>query len=222
MIGGLLAAALVFTIIGTFGYLMQRGALETALKDAAEKPLGELAIEDKSADAEHRYGDPKAKVLVTVFGDYQCPYTTQGVNYLKAVVMQYNNGVALIYHHFPLESIHDNARYAAAATEAASLQGKFWPMSSLIFAEQSIWSDQNSEAIKSTFESYAKTLELNLDKYKKDVDSAATNSKIDKDLAWAKKLDLNGTPSVFINGEQVDIETVYDAAAFNKLISAKL
>ncbi|MDR0398025.1 MAG: DsbA family protein [Candidatus Nomurabacteria bacterium] len=224
LLGGLVVVLLTSFIVGTFIYMGQVGKRETALKEAAKTvaPPDNPAIENTNPDAEHRYGDPNAKVIISVFGDYQCPYTIRGVDYLKTVVMQYNSGVAFIYHHFPLESIHANARYAAQAAEAASLQGKFWPMSSLIFAGQDVWSGQNHETLATTFEGYAETLGLDINKYKQDIAAANVRTKIDKDISQARERGLNGTPSVFLNGEAVDLEIVYDSEAFNKLIGAKL
>lgn len=220
-------AMLALAAIGAITYLLWPPTSESAFKEIKDETKdavspSDMPLEDTSPDSEHRFGDPKAKVILTVFGDYQCPYTVSGMNYLKTVVSQYSNGVVLIYHHFPLESIHANARLAASATEAAALQSKFWPMSNLIFAEYETWSDQDIAGASSTFEGYAKTLGLDMDRYRSDVDSSSVRAKIDKDLAWAEKLKLNGTPSVFLNGAPISLDQVYDAGAFNKAIGAKL
>jgi protein-disulfide isomerase len=45
------------------------------------------------------------------------------------------------FRHFPLTSIHPRALTAAAAAEAAALQGRFWDMHELLFHRQKALED---------------------------------------------------------------------------------
>ncbi|MDR1033109.1 MAG: DsbA family protein [Candidatus Nomurabacteria bacterium] len=222
VMGGMIVVMLVL-----FAIAILAGTLQSKTPTAFDEPkpstsLDDKSLEDTSLNSEHRYGDPGAKAIITIFGDFQCPYTVSGMSYLKAVVSEYPKGVVLVYRHFPLESIHPNARYAASATEAAALQGKYWPMSSLIFAEREAWSNLDYDQLATAFKGYAKTLELDIEKYERDIVSNGVRDKVNKDLALAEKYGLNGTPSVFLNGAKVDLEVVYDTNTFIGMIDAAI
>jgi protein-disulfide isomerase len=87
-------------------------------------------------------GDPKAKLVVVEFGDFQCPacqrhtLTTQPVLDKKFVE---TGQVLWVVKHFPLRS-HPHAPVAAAAAECAGDQGKFWAMHHLLFERIEQWS----------------------------------------------------------------------------------
>jgi protein-disulfide isomerase len=65
-----------------------------------------------------------------VFGDYECPYTRRAYRSVEALEA---DGVPFrfAFRHFPLFEIHPHALAAAEASEAASAQGRFWPMHDL-------------------------------------------------------------------------------------------
>ncbi len=89
--------------------------------------------------------------------------------------------------------MHKNAKSAAAATEAAFQQGKFWEMHDLIFENQrQLSTDKYNE--------WAGTLGLDVAKFKKDFASAEIKKKVDTDSKEANSLGVTGTPAFFING----------------------
>ena len=97
-----------------------------------------------------------------------------------------------VFKHLPL-AMHRNAKSAAAATEAAYQQGKFWEMHDLIFASPK---DLNPK----TYLRYAGEIGLDIDQYNKDLSSSSVRKVVDADLAKARELGVSGTPSFFING----------------------
>lgn len=81
----------------------------------------------------HRLGADTAPVVAVVFSDYQCKYCRALNNDLRRIVVESHGGVAVIFRHFPLEDIHDNALTAALASECAADQGRFSDMHELLF-----------------------------------------------------------------------------------------
>ena len=106
---------------------------------------------------------------------------------------KYPNDVKLVIKHFPL-SIHDYARKAAIAALAAGKQGKFWEAHEKLFANQNDLNDAKVEAI-------AGELGLDMEKFKKDLQDPAIASIIDRDMNDGLKANVQGTPSIFINGK---------------------
>ncbi len=106
---------------------------------------------------------------------------------------KYPNDVKLVIKHFPLQ-IHDYAKKAAIAALAAGKQGKFWEVHEKLFANQNDLNDTKVEAI-------AGQLGLDIEKFKKDLQDPAIASVIDRDMNDGLKANVQGTPSIFINGK---------------------
>jgi len=52
----------------------------------------------------------------------------------------------------------------------------------------------------------AERLEINKDEFSKKLDSDEIRAEVDKDLETAKKLQIRGTPTIFLNGRQLDLQ----------------
>lgn len=88
-----------------------------------------------------------AKVMVTIFSDYQCPHCRAAHEAYRSIVAKYsaNPGVRFVLKHFPLEGEcntfaakgrHSAACEAAAAVVLARATGKAVPMEEWLFANQ--------------------------------------------------------------------------------------
>ncbi len=98
----------------------------------------------------------------------------------------------IVFKHLPLR-MHKNAKSAAAATEAAHLQGKFWEMHDLVFQNQRQLSAEK-------YYELAGTLGLDSAKFKKDFASLEIRRTVEADQQEAGKLGVTGTPAFFVNG----------------------
>ena len=84
---------------------------------------------------------PTAGRLILEYGDYECPYSRQAFREIGRVEQQVSGGIRFAFRHFPLVEIHPHAFAAAAAAEAAALQGRFWDMHELLFHRQKALQD---------------------------------------------------------------------------------
>jgi protein-disulfide isomerase len=157
--------------------------------------------------AEHVLDLPKSKVVLMEYGDYQCPYCGQAYSKVKTITTDYASKITFVFRNFPLSTMHPNAKAAAAAAEAAGLQGKYWEMHDRLYQTQSDWENASTENRTSQFVGYAKAIGIkDTDKFKADMASDAVNKKINFDLALGNKDKVSGTPAFFINGKQVSEE----------------
>jgi protein-disulfide isomerase len=147
---------------------------------------------------EHKKGAGNKKVSLVEYGDFQCPVCAQYYPILKQIKEKYGDDITFQYRHFPLDSIHPNARAAHRASEAASNQGKFFEMHDLLYETQSSWSTSNNS--KAIYEGYANQLGLDLAMFQADYSKEDTNSIINADAEEGKKLGVTGTPGFMING----------------------
>lgn len=162
------------------------------------------ASEQSGTIADQVYGNKDAKVVLLEYGDYQCPGCGTAAPILKQVAEKYKDSVAFVFRNFPLSSIHPNARAAAAAAEAAGVQGKFWEMHNRLYENQDAWNTQTGQARTDTFAGYAVALGLDKNKFIEDLSSKSITKKIDFDAALGQKAGVTGTPSIYVNGKVVD------------------
>lgn len=150
----------------------------------------------------HMTGKLGAKVTLVEFADFQCPACATVSPFVKQVADSYKNNpyFNFVYRHFPL-SQHANALISSEASEAAGDQGKFWEMSELLYKTQTEWSDIKDPT--EIFMNYAKTLGLDVVKFKADLDQHKFITKVQSDLSDSIALALNQTPSLFLNGVEV-------------------
>ena len=157
--------------------------------------------------ADHTFGKTDSKVVLIEYGDFQCPSCGGAHPQIKTVTEEYKDKVLFIFRNFPLRSIHPNALAASAAAEAAGLQGKYWEMHNLIFERQDEWSSLAVNERTSKFAEYAETVGLNKDRFLTDIASEPVSTKISFDQAIGKKINVNSTPTFFLNGKQLSPET---------------
>ncbi len=108
-------------------------------------------------------------------------------------VLEHNpDTVKIVLKNMPLK-MHRFAKPAALAALAAGEQGKFWEFHDELF-------DNSPKLDPGAIIGIANKLKLDIDKFKKDMASAATTQKVNKDLQDAQKLGVTGTPTIFVNG----------------------
>lgn len=164
-------------------------------------PESQSAPAKTNTDSAHIRGNPDAPVTLEEFGDFQCPPCGQFAGFVEELLREYDSRLRVVFRNFPLPA-HEHAREAALAAEAAGLQGKFWEMHDTLYREQALWS-KASDA-RGLFESYAGTIGLNVDQFKKDMDSDKVMERVDSDHALGDSLGIKVTPTLFINNRPVD------------------
>jgi len=164
-------------------------------------PESESVLTKTNTAPAHIRGNPDAPVTLEEFGDFQCPPCGKFSEFVEELLKEYNSRLRLVFRNFPLSG-HEHAREAALAAEAAGLQGKFWEMHDTLYREQETWT--KAPNVRELFESYAGTIGLNVDQFKKDMDSDKVRERIDSDRALADSLGIKVTPTLFINNRPVD------------------
>ena len=148
---------------------------------------------------------PSAGRLIVEYGDYECPYSRRAFREIERVESRLGEGVRFAFRHFPLTEIHPHALAAAAAAEAAALEGRFWEMHALLFHNQTELEDDDLRR-------YAAELELDVPAFEVDRVDAAVIGRVDRDVhSGIASGEVLGTPTLFIDGAVH--RGSYDAAA---------
>jgi protein-disulfide isomerase len=142
----------------------------------------------------------RGSVEVVVFSDFQCPACAAAARVLSQLAD--DDAITLVYRYFPLTGIHANAMSAAEAAQAAALQGRFWEFHDQLFAQQAGWAELSPPDAAAAFEGIATEIGLDLPRWRSDVESSAVAQAVSSDAHEAQDLQLRGTPTIFIDGQQ--------------------
>jgi protein-disulfide isomerase len=96
-------------------------------------------------------------------------------------------------------AFHKNADFAVKALEASKKQGKFWPTLERVLASQPRWAIQHVVHPDKVWEEL-RSLDLDLDKLRADMDSPDVLQAVALDAQDAKALKVTQTPEYFVNG----------------------
>lgn len=157
-------------------------------------------------------GAANARITLVEFSDFQCPYCSKAVEKINAVLKAYPNDVKLIFKQFPLDT-HPQAQISAQAALAAHQQGKFWQLHDLMFANRNALS-------RKAILGWAGGLGLDMKKFEADLDAETTKKSVARDLTDGEKAGVEGTPTVFVNGQRYNGEL--DLSSFKTVLDAEL
>jgi protein-disulfide isomerase/rhodanese-related sulfurtransferase len=161
----------------------------------------------------HFYGDPKARVTVVEFGDFECPYCGQEEKTAREIRQKFAGKIRFAFRQLPLTSIHPYAEKAAEASECAARQGKFWPAVDFLYTHQ-------SDLTLPALHRYAAELSLNQTEFDRCLDSGEMAERVHLDQEDGQALHVSRVPTFFIGHTMV--EGAIDAARFSSLIEKQL
>lgn len=165
------------------------------------------------SENDHLQGNKNAPIILVEYGDYQCPYCGQAYSIIKQLQEDFGNHLGFVFRNFPLSQIHEHALHAAEAAEIASDEGKFWEMHDSLYENQEYLND-------SALVERAKNLGLNVDGFIEDLQNDAKEEVIKEDFMSGVESGVNGTPSLFINGEKYDGS--WDYESFKQVLKSLL
>jgi protein-disulfide isomerase len=154
-------------------------------------------------------GSPTAAVTVEEFADFQCGACAQVHPTLKELQGIYGSRIRFIFRNFPLGiPQHDKAYDAAVAVEAAGMQdrNKFWAMQDQLFTNQQSWTANPN--YRDMWADYAQKIGLDVERFKSDMAGKDTKARVDADLQRGRGMSINSTPSLFVNGKSIPLESI--------------
>jgi len=170
-------------------------------------------------------GNPHAPLTIYVFTDFLCSACYQLYENEQVLLKRFDNQVRFVHYSYPLDktcnesmsrTVYKNSCIAAHAMLAASDAGVF---SQYYEKHYSRYTEYNHDF--SPEDAAANTAGL-VDSalFEKYMESPETTDIIRRDISLAKKLGVNGTPTLFINGRKVG--GVPPVEVMEKVISREL
>jgi protein-disulfide isomerase/uncharacterized membrane protein len=184
-----------------------------------------LPIVSSLEDGGHVLGNVAAPVTIVEFSDFECGYCARNHEILNELIDRQPDLVRVIYRHFPLDaacnealekSIHSRACRAAEAAECAARQNRFHEMADTLFANQKRLFEANLFQL-------AGNIGLDQEEFSRCMNEHTTRAAVIADAQTGVRLDLQSTPTLFINGRKV-VGTLPDLDRYEHavLIEARL
>lgn len=197
---GLLAVAVVAVLVAAFAGGEDEATRATA-GDSAEDRL-------VRPDSQRLNTAEDGKATFVEFLDFECESCRAAYPAIEELRERYGDRITFVVRHFPL---HANSESAARAAEAAGAQGKFEEMYSKLFETQAEWGEKQTSQEK-VFFGFAEDLGLDMDRFRQVYDDPDTIAKVKRDKADGQALGVQGTPTFFLNGEELE------ASSFQELL----
>ena len=189
----------------------------------------------------HTRGGATARVTLEEYGDFQCQPCGRFYPLLKTAEQDYGDRLRVIFRHMPLHK-HEHALLAARAAEAAGLQGRFWEMHDMLFENSTRWTkgvdtvgpdasplrrlESNVLAmdleVRDVFFRYAEILQLDIERFKQDLDSDPIRARVESDRTSGVGLGIDRTPTIYVNGHHVPAPASLTSEGLHAAIDAAL
>ncbi len=150
-----------------------------------------------------RLGPADAPVRLVEFSDFECPFCAEFEKDLKPLRQKYPTQLGVTYVHFPIPG-HRFAVTAARAAECAGEQGRFEAMHNKLFEQQDQfglkpWADIAKDAAVP-----------NIPVFEGCIRRTDIIPRVVEGQALGKALDIQGTPTVIINGWKLGLTPTAD------------
>jgi protein-disulfide isomerase len=165
--------------------------------DPRQKALRTISLRDVPTQ-----GPANAPVTIVEYADLECPTCARVHEFLETqVVPRYGNKVRVVFKEYPLP-MHDWSLTAAIACQCAYGLNppSYVPLRTAIFRNQQLINITN---LRETLLSYGEQAGVDRVKLAGCLDAKSTYPHVQRDIAEGKRIDVNQTPTVFINGRML-------------------
>lgn len=152
-------------------------------------------------------GDVNSPAKIEVFEDFQCPACvsfTQDIEPLVISQLVETGKAYYVFHNYPFldrNSITKESQDSANASLCANEQGKFWEYHDTLFAN---WNGENEGNLsRPRLIQFASAVDLNVDDFTACLDEDRYADEIQASLDLGSSMGVSGTPTVFVNGQQI-------------------
>ncbi len=196
--GAILVAAIL--VSGSLLYVNSMKSLEGNLPAQAGRPKNNAQVSIGDSPV---LGDKNAKITIVEFADFRCPFCERFYrDSEKQIILNYvNTGKAkFVFKNYAF--LGQESVWASEAAECANEQGKFWEYHNWLYDNQAPESNLAYYS-KANLIKYAGKVGLDTAKFSSCLNSDKYSGKVAAELNEGKNAGVNGTPTVFINGQSV-------------------
>jgi protein-disulfide isomerase len=184
----------------------QPSADDTVMHDNVDPFLTRVGANDIKAPVldglDPARGADNAKVNMVVFGDYSCGHCRRQSGVVRMVLDKFGDSVKMVWKDFPDQDPGSLSYMAAKAARCAGFQGAYWDFHETLFELASL---EKAELL-----GLAKRLKLKENNFRSCLESPEAGIRIGQNIDEAFKLDIPGTPYMYINSQEIMGEIGYE------------
>ena len=181
--------------------------MEIILENFISKTVYDIPINGSDYSGfgkDYQKGNKNARFTIVEFADFQCPACAKLSLVSKKILADFPQQVNWVFKNFPLDSscndqisarLHKDACSIAILARCAGIYNLFWQLHDEIFANNYGISINKAKNL-------AKDLGISENQINKCLKSTDLLNKVKDDIEIAKNLNVNSTPSVYINGKK--------------------
>ena len=176
------------------------------------------AVRQVSADRDHIFGNPEARISLIEYSDFECPYCKRFHPTPKQAVEAYGDQVNWVYRHFPLAFHNPLAQKEAEASECAGELGGndgFWRYADAVYERTR--SNGNGFPVSGLV---PLAVELGLDeaKFEECFESERYTRRVNEDVEEGQSIGISGTPgNVLLDNRTGRVRVVAGAVPLDRL-----
>ena len=205
--------------------------VNNALTTWNSQPVQKIEINTvNSLNGDFTRGSPDAPIKIIEFSDFQCPACRNFYVRLEPLIEQYKDKIYLVFKNYPLDNacnssitmkFHEHACYAASVARCAGEQGKFWEMVDYISRLKVFDNEATLVSARDEIDKGSAILGIDEQAIKECIRSERALVKIKQDVDEGNKLEIEGTPAIWINGRRVRLTNSEDLRVlFDTIIAA--
>jgi protein-disulfide isomerase len=159
-------------------------------------------------DADHVLGRLDRQIVIVEYGDYDCPHTRRAHGFLQQLLAEEPARLALVFRHFPLRHLHQNAQKLAELMQAIAEPELYWAAHARLMAQRRMSLEVAEHELSEVGLSLARLAER----------SAEAALSVQADVERGLTDGVHSTPSFFFNGAPHDGH--YDLDTLRECIAA--
>ncbi len=202
LVAGVMIAGSLIYAVGSKSGGQNQGQTVVLGNNSAPAVSGQLPL---VGNRDAILGDEKAPVTLIEYGDYQCPFCGRFFHQVESSLREEyikTGKVRMVYRNFQILGAESIA--SGAAAECAKDQSKFWAYHDELYtAETKDNQENNGNLNRDLFLMLAQNVGLDMTAFTSCLDSNKYIEQVKKETADGQIMGLTGTPTTYINGEQV-------------------
>jgi protein-disulfide isomerase len=159
-------------------------------------------------DSDHVWGALDAELVIVEYGDYDCPHTRAAGAILKHLMAERPGQVALVFRHFPLRHIHQNAEALARLMKAIAAPEQYRQAHEALMSIRHMSLPVAEQALVALGHDLAQLRQMD----------SSVAALVQRDVDRGQADGVHSTPSFFFNGEPWDGH--YDLATLRQRLEA--
>lgn len=159
-------------------------------------------------------GNHNAKDKIVIFSDPLCPFC---MDYVPEVIKHVNknkDSIALYYYHFPLLRLHPAADPLSKLMELGKEKGIKDIELKVYETDWDEYFTSKESDVKKVITGFNKVFKTSFTQ--NDIESIELIDAIENDMALGEEVMVQGTPTIFVNGEKDTMRTKYEKLGKNK------